>query len=274
MPRILYYHIDCFEDGLQPVWGDSDEEGGFGDVDFDNMDEEVLNQHFRDRFEEFHQEHQQPLSQRPDNDAVPIQATPIDEYVFSDHMRRISHELFNPMADYYGENYYEAGVDCNEDEDEDDYYGGGDNDYEYHDEVYELNREIWEQWHEKNRLVVADTYSWWWFPIVVERVNNGLYSWNRGNYWDDDTAAWPPISYDEGYDFNPDHGQYGWRYDSRNNQGWENYEGEFSYDGPSQRNPAVLDEIDESLPNLANFPPDRDYFIHPRHPTDQWWPLS
>lgn len=42
MSRIIYYDIDWFEDGLHPVWSDSDQEGDPQNVDVNNMDEGVF----------------------------------------------------------------------------------------------------------------------------------------------------------------------------------------------------------------------------------------
>ncbi|KAI1641549.1 uncharacterized protein F4817DRAFT_355443 [Daldinia loculata] len=216
MSRIIYYDIDWFEDGLHPVWSDSDQEGDPRDVDVDNMDEEISSQLARDRNEESDQGYQQSPSQQRDNITIPIQATLDDWDVLSSYMSYDSYEL-----------------------------------RAYYDEDDEGCSEIW---LERSELVTADTYSWWWFPIVVERVNNELYNWD-------------PWYHDEGYDSYDE--RYGWL----SNRDWEG-EREFGGDGFLGWGTAVPDEIDENLPNLANFPPDRDYFIHPRHPTDQWWPLS
>ncbi|KAI0845409.1 hypothetical protein F5Y00DRAFT_170782 [Daldinia vernicosa] len=232
MPKILYYDIDWFDDGLHPVWGDSDEESGFGDVAVDDMDEEISSQRARDHHEESYQEPYQgtlySLSRQRNDFITHTQATLNDERDISSHMNYDPyHEWIRDSTPYYY--------------DDDDHY----------DENWE---DYWSQ------LVTADTYCWWWFPIVVERVSSGLYNWNL---WHGDTAS---------------------DYDMRTNLGsdrdWEAFDrdfedrGGFGNDESLGWGPSVPDEIDEDLPNPVNFPPDRDYFIYARHPTDPWWPLS
>ncbi|KAF3059322.1 hypothetical protein GL218_04888 [Daldinia childiae] len=226
MPRILYYDINWFEDGLHPVWSNSDEEGDPQDVDVDNMDEEVSSQLARDHDEESDQGYQQPPSQQHDNITIPIES-PID---------------YDDV--YYGRSYDTRELNA--------YYA------DYQEESWEIRPKM-------SQLVTADTYSWWWFPIMIERVNNKLYDWDFRYYWDSDSVGSPGY-YDEGYDSHDE------RYTWLSNQEWES-ERE-SRNESEGWGTAVPGEIDENLPNLANFPPDRDYFIHPRHPTDQWWPLS
>ncbi|KAI1468241.1 uncharacterized protein F4812DRAFT_458673 [Daldinia caldariorum] len=113
----------------------------------------------------------------------------------------------------------------------------------------------WDRLSGRDQLVSTATYSWWWFATLIDRVESGEY--------------YSPFYYaDDGYD---SYDSYDWRYDLD----WRDGDNFNDDDGYLEQDLFAPDNvIDEKLPNLANFPPTRDYFIYPRHPTEQWWPLS
>ncbi|KAI1478653.1 hypothetical protein F4774DRAFT_419250 [Daldinia eschscholtzii] len=244
MSKKYYYGIDWFEDGLHLIECDSDEEGEpLAEAMSDGGDEPSPSWEWAvpDPSEIFDRETQQfLLQQQQEQQEQDDSVTPIE-------------------ANSY---YYNYGDILSGNFSDDSPIIAWDHPLEF---GYDGSYDPWDRLPENSQLVTANTYSWWWFPTLVERVESGHYYWDWYSPDDEDSEG-------DDHGYNP--------YEARYGTHWADYYDDFGYgsfgsDDLSDEDPIAPDVvIDEMLPNLANFPPSRDYFIYPRHPTDQWWPLS
>ncbi|KAI1798680.1 hypothetical protein F4811DRAFT_166832 [Daldinia bambusicola] len=229
MPRYYYCDIDWFEDGLQLVECGSDEGGEPMEIMDDRAGESVSAWSALDPSEVYDRESRRFLSQRQRDNATSGQANPQDSRAILPSNASEDGAANNVRDRFPPESGHDGSVQA-----------------PYGPESY------WDRLSGRDQLVAKDTYSWWWFSGLTDRVESGEYY--SSYYYADD-----------GYD----------SYDSRDDRDWRDDDGFDDNDEYGEEDPFAPDNvIDEKLPNLANFPPSREYFIYPRHPTEQWWPLS
>ncbi|KAG4217368.1 hypothetical protein PC116_g34151, partial [Phytophthora cactorum] len=159
MPKKYYYGIDWFEDGLHLIDCDSDEEGKpLEEAMSDEGDEPSPSWEWavpdpseiydRETQQFLLQQQQQEQHQQEEDSATPIEA---NSYYYNDGgilPSNLSDDSPIIARDYPLDFGYDGPYDP------------------------------WDRLPENSRLVTANTYSWWWFPTLVERVESGHYYWD------------------------------------------------------------------------------------------------